>query len=244
MEPDRSCDRLGGSLAEPGFEDPLDGAPVKPGTSSEEFVPAIRTHALDRGATPARRTGFHADAMELAAVVDEAAVPRATEGGHLRALSFESAEVAEDPGLPLADEAIDAPVHSGPAAAGRRWERDDQAAPGVDGQAQAARTGRPPDDEVDRGLAEHEGVGGLEDRRGSGADHPARMVTGGRRGVGRETAGVAPCARYAGGSARFPVPFATSGTPLAQRTLRPAFLREAQGGPCRAWGRSDARWAG
>ena len=84
--------------------------------------------------------------MELAAVVDEAAVGRPAPRRGLGLLPLEAAEMAPDPALALPDERFDPLVGPGPAAARRGWHGHEEAVSAIDAQSQSTSPGRASED--------------------------------------------------------------------------------------------------
>jgi len=157
-----------GTLAEPGGEDPVKGAALRLGEADDELVAFLAAAALHGRAAPGGPIAADPDAVQLAAVEDDAAVACPTAGPCRVALPSLPIQVPQHPRLALDEEGLDPALRMrpGPARLGRYGH--DQPVAVVDRHAQTARTSGSAEAILDRSLAEPDAPTrriGWEDRR-------------------------------------------------------------------------------
>jgi hypothetical protein len=146
MDRDRPLDGLRRAGTEPRLEDRLRRAAVLGGEADDELVDVVRAAPL-YGRSANRGAAVHdPETVQLTEVPKRRAVPDPAAVRDGLALPRLAGEVAPDPGLALAEEPLDVALRSSPAAPGREGHRDNDAASRVDGHAEPARAGGPPED--------------------------------------------------------------------------------------------------
>jgi hypothetical protein len=165
---DRTLNRLGRTLAEPGGEDPFEGASLGLREADDELVAFLAAAALHGRAPASASIVANPDPVRLAAKEDEAAVASPAAGLRRVALPGLPIQVAQDPRLALDEERLDPRLRMRPAAARLEGDRHDQPVAVVDRDAQTARTSRAAEAILHRSLAEPDASTrriGREDRR-------------------------------------------------------------------------------
>jgi len=165
---DRLLDGLGGTLAEPGGEDPVEGASLGLPEADDELVAILAAAALDGRAAADGPIAADPHPVRLASVEHQAAVACPAAGACRRTLPSLSIHVPQDPRLALDQERLDSCLRMRPAAARLGRDRHHQPVSVVDRDAQTARTSGAAEAILDRSLAEPDASTrriGREDRR-------------------------------------------------------------------------------
>jgi hypothetical protein len=145
MTGDLPLDRRPGTRLEPRLQDSADRPTIRVGEVDHDLVGVRAADPLDGRPAPAGSGGDHAESMQVPPVPDGRAVAQPAACHDLRPVPCLAREVATKPRFTLGQEGVDMPLRIAPSAPSGGRHGHDDAAIGMDDDAQAPRARRAPE---------------------------------------------------------------------------------------------------